>query len=291
MKVLIIGNPIASGGNAGKKITELKEILEKRGHAADAYLTKFAGDGKERISRVSDDTDRIVIAGGDGTVNEIINGIPDGFSIPILQMPTGNANLLGHELNLPKDVQDAADLLENGKIIMADMAQMNGTRFIMVAGAGLDARVTEEVKKNRTGRVNNLTYAGSILKALKNPSPAEYDVVVDDKKFVRGAAVLVCNVRNYAGICEVAWEADVCSRTLDIIVFPKDNFLSFLKYLMFAKFSRVTKLDGVSYLKGKKVRITSRVDVPVELDGDFNGRHSVVDIEIMNQQVPLVVPG
>ncbi len=290
MNILIIGNPIASGGNAGKKILKLKEVLEKRGHVAEAYLTKFAGDGKERVSHIGDDVERVVIVGGDGTVNEIINGIPLGFSIPILQIPTGNANLLAQDLKLPEKIDQVVDLLENGKVIMADLAEMNGTRFIMVAGAGLDARVTEELKKKRTGRVSNLSYLGPILKTLGQHSQSEFNVEVDNGAIVKGSVVLVCNLRNYAGVCEIAHDADICSRQLDIVVLPKDNFISFLKYISFAKFSRITRLKGVTYLKGKRVKITSESQIPVQLDGDYNDRYSQVDIEMLPEQVPLIVP-
>lgn len=290
MKILIIGNPIASGGDAGKRISALKDALEKKGHSAEAYLTKFAGDGKERVSKVEDDVDRIVIVGGDGTVNEVINGIPEGFKTPLLQLPTGNANLLARDLKLPKTINKVVSLLENGTVIMADVAQMNGTRFIMVAGVGLDARVTEALKRKRTGRVNNFSYLGPILEALGQHSKSEFCVEVDGAAPVKGAAVLVCNIRNYAGICDIAYDADIASRVLDIVVLPKDNLFSFLKYLLFARFSKITRLKNIKYLKGKKIKITSDIQIPIELDGDFNDRHAEVTIELLQEQVPLIVP-
>lgn len=291
MKILIIGNPIASGGDAGKRISALKEALEKKGHEAEAYLTKFAGDGKERVSRVEEDVDRVVIVGGDGTVNEIINGIPEGFKTPLLQLPTGNANLLARDLKLPKTINKTVSLIETGKIIQADVAMMNGTRFIMVAGAGFDARVTEALKRKRTGRVNNFSYLGPIMEALGQHSQSEYCVEVDGGKPVKGAAVLVCNIRNYAGICDIACDADIASGDLDIVVLPEDNLISLIKYLFFARFSRVSRLKNVKYLKGRNVKITSGAQIPVELDGDFNDRHTEVAIELLKEKVPLIVPG
>lgn len=290
MKILIIGNPIASGGDGEKRIRELQSILESRGHVVEPYLTQFAGDGKNRMSQVSADIDRVVVVGGDGTVNEIINGIPDGFSTPILQMPTGNANILAQDLNLPEKALEVADVLEKGRVVMADVAEMNGERFIMIAGAGFDARVTEEVKKVRTGKVSNLSYVVPILRSLKNHSQSMFDVVVDGTKRARGAIVLVCNVRNYAGLCEIAFDAGVDTGQLDVVVFPRDNLLSFLKYLACAKLSRVTRLAGVTYLKGRSVEISSDKSIPVELDGDFNGRHSGVTIKLKPACVPLMVP-
>lgn len=290
MNIFIIGNPIASGGDGERRIRVLQAILEKRGHHVTSHLTQFAGDGKDRISKVNSQTDRIVIVGGDGTVNEIINGIPGGFAIPIVQMPTGNANLLAKDLGLPENAMQVADVLENGRTVMADVAQMNGTDFIMVAGAGFDARVTEEMKKIRRGRVGNLTYVLPILRALRRPHHGLFDVKVDGVKCARGAMVLVCNVRNFGGICEIAFDAAVDSRQLDIVVFPVMNLFSLLKYLIFSKFSRITCLRGVRYLKGKKIEIYSIKPIPVELDGDFNGWHSHVSIQLKPGKLPLMTP-
>jgi YegS/Rv2252/BmrU family lipid kinase len=290
MNILIIGNPIASGGDGEKRIHELQCILENRGHMVEPCLTQCAGDGKNRISQVTSAVDRVVIVGGDGTVNEIINGLPEGFSTPILQVPTGNANLLGHDLNLPQTAIKVADILEKGRVVMADVAKMNTTSFIMVAGAGFDARVTEEVKKIRQGKVSNLSYVLPIFRALKNPAHSQFDVVVDGTKRARGAMVLVCNVRNFGGICEIAFDAGVDTGQLDIVVFPSINLFSSLKYGIFSKFSRVTRLKGVKYLKGKTVEIDSKTPIPVELDGDFNGWHSHVTIQLKPGCVPLLVP-
>ncbi len=290
MKILIIGNPIASGGNAERKIRRLKTLLEKQGHMTESYLTKFSGDGKQMVSKRIKNIDRIVVVGGDGTVNEIINGMPAGVSPPILQLPMGNANILAMDLKLPVTVSGTADLIESGKVIYSDLAQMNGCRFMMIAGVGFDARVTERVKKKRTGKISNLIYLEPILQAWKNHSQSEFRVVVDEKIETKGAMVLVCNVRNYGGICEVACDADVESGVLDVVVFPADDMISFMKYFLFARFSTVKKIKGVSYLKGKKILITSDKMIPVELDGDFRGRYQQVDIEMLPHKIPLVVP-
>lgn len=288
MRILIIGNPIASGGNALNRMDRLENILKHRGHSVMTYMTKYAGDGKENIGRISQGIDRIVIVGGDGTVNEIVNGLPKGFSIPLCQWPTGNANLLKKELCLPDKPLYIADLVENGRVIMADLAVMNGEKFIMLAGTGFDARVTEELKKVRTKKVNNFSYILPILRALRAHSQSRVTVCVDDQEPVTGAVALVCNVKNYAGICEIAFDAGLETGCLDIVVFPKDTFFSLAKYLILSMVRKTNRLKGVSYLKGSHIRIRSDILIPVELDGDFNGRHREVVIELIKGVVPII---
>ena len=291
MDIVIIGNPISSGGNTEKRMAKLQEILETRGHRVESYLTRFAGDGRAMIAQLSENKDRIVVVGGDGTFNEIINGLPDQSALPLLHFPTGNANLLGKDLALPQKEETVADLLENGKVIMADMGVMNGTKFIMVSGIGFDARVTEEVKKIRKGKAGNLTYIIPFIRALFNSSGATYHVSVDGgRSITQGKAVIIGNVRNYAGICEIAYQAGVDTGVLDVVVLPKENILSLARYLLFAKFLRIDLLKNVLYLKGRTVRINSDKPIPVELDGDFCGRHDEVNIHIIPGSVPLIVP-
>lgn len=288
MKILIIGNPIASGGNAADKMDQLASILKEQGHTPVTYLTKFAHDGKAHVAKVGDDIDRIVVVGGDGTFNEIINGIPDNCSIPLLHLPTGNANLLAHDLDLPGTAEGAAYLIDHGRIIMSDVAVMNNIKFIMVAGAGFDAHVTEEVKKHRTGRLSNLSYVMPILKSLKKAAGSSFKVTIDNKTY-HGAMVLVSNVKCYAGICKIAFEAGIDTRVLDIIVFPGTGFFSVVKYFLYARFSKITRLKNVMYLKGRSIKITSDRPVAMELDGDFKGRHREVNIEILQKSIPLIV--
>jgi diacylglycerol kinase family enzyme len=270
---------------------KLQGILEARGHRVECYMTRFAGDGKNMIAGLSENKDRIVVVGGDGTFNEIINGLPEQSAVPLLHFPTGNANLLGKDLALPQKEEKVADLVEKGRIIRADVGVMNGLKFIMVAGVGFDARVTEEVKKIRKGKVSDLTYVVPFFRALFSSDGASYRVTVDDDPTVYvGKAVIMGNVRNYAGICEIAYKAGVDNGDLDVVVLPKESILSLAKYLFFAKFFRIDMLKGVTYLKGQKVFIQSENPIPVELDGDFVDRHQAVDIRLIPASVSLIVP-
>ena len=290
MNVLIVGNPIASGGSAEERIRRLTEILERRGHRVESYLTRFAGDGRAFVSTIGPGVDRVVIVGGDGTFNEILNGIPDDFSVPLLQLPTGNANLLGRDLSLPQTARGAANLLENGRVIRADVAVMNGIKFIMVAGAGFDARATEELKKVRKGKVSNFSYVLPLFRALRKRSGEPFSVVVDGKAPVTGAAVLVCNTRTYGGICEIAFDAGIDTRRLDIVVLPEEGLWPLIKVFAAAKFSRVTRIRGVQYLQGNRIEISSHTPIPMQVDGDFAGRYPQVVITLRPGCLSLVIP-
>ena len=289
MNILIIANPVSSGVDIRKKALRLAGCLEERGHAPQIYLTRYRGDARHKISSVNNTIDRVVVVGGDGTFNEVLNGIPMDLGIPITQLPAGNANLLGKDLNLPTRCSAMADLLENGKIVQADLAEMNGSKFIMVADVGFGARVTEEMKKNRRGKVNNFSYLLPIFRALGD-LPRIYEVCVDETHYAKGAMVLVSNVRTYAGICTVAHTAGIDTGVLDVVVLPQTRAKDLINYMAHIYFGKLHSVKGVQYLKGKKISIQCKNPMPVQLDGDFFGRHEEVNIELSTTGYPILVP-
>ncbi len=289
MNILIIANPVSSGADIRKTAHRLAGRLKERGHAPQIYLTRYRGDARHKMSRVDNTIDRVVVVGGDGTFNEVLNGIPRNLGIPITQLPTGNANLLGKDLNLPTRCSAMADLLENGKIVQADLAAMNDSKFIMVADVGFGARVTEEMKKIRRGKVNNFSYLVPICRALRD-LPQIYEVCVDETNYAKGAMVLVSNVRTYGGICTVADTAGIDTGVLDVVVLPQTRAQDLINYMAHIYFGKLHSVKGVKYLKGKKISIQCKDPVPVQLDGDFFGWHKDVNIELETTGYPILVP-
>ena len=289
MKILIIGNPVSGKGTSKKKINKLADVLNKQKHEVSVYLTKFAGDGKNYISEIAHDFERLVIVGGDGTVNEIINGIPDNFSIPIMLFPTGNANLLGRDLQLPKSINSIVEILIKGNMVQADYGLLNESKFLMLAGAGFDAVVTEEVKKIRKTTISNLSYIFPIFRAIHSFSNNELSVTIDGKNVGKSPTVIVSNVRNYAGLFKLAYKAGITTGKLDVIMLPKISLFALIKYAVVIKLSKVTNLKGVKYIQGSDIKINSSIPIPVELDGDFKDRFSEVNIRIIPKSLPLII--
>ncbi|MFW5653782.1 MAG: diacylglycerol/lipid kinase family protein, partial [Planctomycetota bacterium] len=115
MKILIIGNPVSGDGKAARRIGRLVEVLTRRGHVVQAMLTQQAED-TQRFARAIQpgQFDRLVVAGGDGTLNGVLNGLRRPDLLPLVPLSSGTANLLARELHLPQDPAGLADVLEQG---------------------------------------------------------------------------------------------------------------------------------------------------------------------------------
>lgn len=289
MHIMIIGNPIAGKGKTVSRIHELVRLLEPRGHQSDVFLTNKKGDARVAAGDIPESVERLVIAGGDGTVNEVLNGLPDPSRIPILHMPTGTANQLAKHLNIPSDTTRFASVLENGMVSRVDMGIAGNQRFLLQASAGFDALVTKVIEDGPRVGTGYMGYALPIVRSLALRKHSRIAVTVDGRQPLTGALVMVVKVRRYGGIFVFANEARLDSGHFDVCVFKKDTIPSLITYAA-AGMARLCRIvPGIKLLRGKHVLIESEKPVPVQTDGTYYGV-TPVRIEHRSGLVPVIIP-
>jgi len=289
VRILVICNPISGGGRAGGLGVELARLLESGGHAVELYRTGRAGDARERAARVDSDLERIVVVGGDGTINEVLNGLPHPERIPLAQLATGTANLLAHELRLPCTAQAMSRLIGNGSIRRLDLGLAGDRRFLMVTSAGFDAMVTLEAQGQRRGTMSYARWVPSIVRVARRYRPPRLSVQVDDAEPVACGLVIVSNIRNYGGLFTAADLARCDSGHLDICALTRARLPDLVRATFSAWRGGLSSHRGVRYLTGSRIRIRAEDAVPVEVDGDPAGT-TPIDISVLPRVVPVVVP-
>lgn len=271
MDITIIGNPAAGRGHIYRKLREFRRTLERRGHNVDTFLTEQHGDAGRRASHIDHKVDRLVIAGGDGTVNEVLNGLSDPSRIPLFHLPTGTANMLAKDLRLPSSAEGLVHVLETGVVRKLDMGLIGSRRFLLIASAGFDAAVTKEISTARGRRLGYRGYVEPVLKALRRYRSAELEVIVDERHRLTGRQVMILNARNYGGVFVFSDRARLDSGTFDICVFRHGSRLSLVRYGLAGFLRLVGKLSDVTHITGRRVRIESAEASPIEVDGDYFG--------------------
>jgi diacylglycerol kinase (ATP) len=289
-KILLIANPIAGGGRGKQLAADLVRRLRGRGYQVATFLTDSAGDAARRSRDMETDVSVLVVVGGDGTVNETLNGLLDPSRTPMAHLPAGTANVLGRELGLPRRPEDLVQILEEGHILRLDMGLAGERRFLMMASAGLDAMVTAEVRRQRGGTLGYFGYLVPILRALKRYHLPRLRVTAEGRAEIPGAFVVVSNTRNYGGIFAFADRARCDSGHLDVCVFPRGTLPALVGYYLAAFLGRVSAHTDVHYLTGGHIRIESDEPVPVQVDGDPAG-FTPVEIRLLPATVPVLVPG
>ena len=262
---LIIFNPAAKGEKA---LRFLKRIESLRG-VAQIQLTKKIGDA-EKLARVAVESGirKVVAAGGDGTINGVLNGIgQSGAALGIL--PVGTMNVFASELGLPRDIETCWDVICDGNIRHVDLGRANDRYFIQLAGVGLDAQVVRETDLGFRKNFGPLSYIVSMAQIAAR-KPPELIVKTPDGRIRAGSFVLVGNGRFYGGPFKVFRDAAMDDGLLDIIVFRDLGYLDIARYVQSMIFGGLTDLEGVDYFQTASLHVSSKQVVPVELDGEVD---------------------
>jgi len=289
MNILVIGNPISGTGQTEARIAELVVALEQRGHEVDVFLTQGPSDARDCARDVGPDVERLIIAGGDGTVNDVLNGLPDPSLVPILQLPTGTANMFARDLGLPWHPSDIADLVDKGRVQEIDMGLAGEHRFLMLASAGWDAWVTREIRRIRGKRLGYTGYLFPILRIMTQYCPIALEVLIDEEKTYEGGFVLVLNIRHYGGYFVFSEDAGLDSGHFDVRIFRSGKQIDIARYFMAALLRRESGISDVTRVIARRVSIQSREPCPIQADGDFQGT-TPVHLELKPAAVRVVVP-
>jgi len=280
MNVLIIANPLAGKGRAARELPRLVEILESRGTTTEVLWTEHQGHAtsflRETFSALAKAEGgralkAVVVVGGDGTLLEAVNGLPLPCPVPLVVWGLGSQNILARELGLPDRAEGVAELVLNGRPQPVDVGEIEGTagtrRFISVCGTGLGAQVIRYIEQRRRGHLGAAGYVWPFLRAVASNRDAGVTVEVENGETVRGAMVLVCNIRQYVWNFRPAEHARCDSGIFEVVVPQHAGPGWMLRYVSHAR-RGVSNCPGMKVVRGKVLRLTSdNEDVPVQIRG------------------------
>jgi YegS/Rv2252/BmrU family lipid kinase len=288
MRVALICNPVSGNGRSRHLAPRIERILKGEGHDVALHWTAGRGDATTWARERSAGFERILVVGGDGTLNELVNGLDDPGRVPLAQLATGTANLLAHDVAWPRKPRDVARMLEQGKIRRIDMGVAGQRRFLLVASVGFDAMVTRDIERNRTATLGYFGYARPVLRVLRTYRPLPLSVEVDDAPAVPGEWVVISNTRNYGGLFTMADRAAVDSGHLDVCVLRSAKIGRLIGVGLSGLTGGLSARDDVTYLTGRRVRIHSEQAIPFEIDGDYVGE-TPLEVELIPAAVPILV--
>lgn len=266
-RLLVIYNPIA-GRRRRRFLSRVLEALERRGLSVRLEPTRRRGDA-EALARGAraGGADRVVVAGGDGTINEALNGL-EGPVPPLGIVPLGTANVLAHELGLGARAEAVAAAIAEGSPRAVTLGLVNGRRFSMMAGVGFDAHVVRDVSPRLKRAIGKGAYAVETLRQLFVFAPRTYDLRIDGAAH-RAASVIVCNGHYYGGKFVAAPAARLDAPEFQVVLFGRAGRLAILRYALALAFGRLPALADVTILPARTVEIAGPTGEPVQADGDI----------------------
>jgi len=278
VRICVIFNPAAKGDKARRFRRHLDEI----GAQSGLKLTSGPGDARRLAAEaVAEKYEVVAAAGGDGTVNEVLNGIadaPDGFErVRLGVLPLGTVNVFARELGLPQKLEAAWGIIRNGKDRRIDLPKVEygaeGNRqrrhFVQLGGAGLDARAIELVNWELKRRTGPLAYVWAGLHAMLDTPP---EITADGgASRATGGLVLIGNGRLYGGSYRVFPKADLHDGLLDVCVFPKVNWWTLTRCGPPLLLNGKLPAGVVKNFQAEQLTLSSKTPVPLEVDGELIG--------------------
>jgi YegS/Rv2252/BmrU family lipid kinase len=278
--ILLIRNPTA-GRRRGRLVATVVRLVRAEGWTVDQIDTEAVGDAR-RLAETCDASrySVIAVAGGDGTINEVVNGLAQrrNGSPALAIVPLGTANVLAHELGLRASAVQVANTMIAGREILVhpgEAACGDGVPrcFSLMAGAGFDAKVVAGVSTRLKRRFGRGAYLWRSLVEARRYRPVRYAVEVDGRRF-EAASVIVTRARLYAGPYVLAPDAALGKPTLHVCLFERWGRSHTIRFGIALLLGRLPRAGGFRVVAGHDVRISVLSDAgearvqPVQIDGD-----------------------
>ena len=282
---VVILNP-AARSEKGKR---WRARVESVARGCVICATSRAGEA-EALARhaAQEGFEKIVAAGGDGTINEVVNGLA-GSNAALGLLPIGTMNVFATELGLPAhDLQLCWNIIQGEHTRLVDLPSANGKYFVQLAGVGLDAQVVKETSLTLKRSFGPLSYLISAAQIAAREPPRLF-LESENSPIDEGSFVLVGNGRLYGGPFPFFKHAAIDDGLFDVIAFKRLGYLEIIKYLQDVVFSSEIRVPDIEYFQTRRLRVTSDREVPVELDGELVG-NCPVEFQLRERTLRVLTP-
>jgi diacylglycerol kinase (ATP) len=283
-RVAAIYNPESGGGRYRREFPLITGLLESYGLSVEAMQTTEPRQATEFARRaVESGVDAVCAMGGDGTVNEVINGIAE-TGVPLILIPVGTVNVLAEELGIPLDPADACRVVRDGSLSWIDVGLADDRYFALMAGIGLDAAIVQALNPTLKKVLHEAAFAlQGAATVLRGDFPSIR--VVSPERTAEGCFAVFGNSANYSGSFGITPMASMRDGLLDVVVLQSLSPLVAAQYWLAA----LTQ----SHLRHPKVEFWRTTEARVEVAGGDQQVFVQVDGEVAGT-LPLecrIVPG
>ncbi|MCL6633691.1 MAG: diacylglycerol kinase family lipid kinase [Alicyclobacillus herbarius] len=292
MKTLFLVNPAAGRGRGARHWRVMAHILRERAQFPfDVVFTQASGQPEACAREASQEYERIVVVGGDGTVNEVINGITNDVRIGII--PCGTGNDLARALGLPKTTRRVVQMLNHPSEVEVDVAILNNRRFLIAAGMGFDAIVADYINRHSgLKHLGPVGYAYSAFRILATFAPMEVNLHIDGEHLHLSDVwmLAVGNCPYYAGGMKLFPNAKFNDGVLNVCVVSKLNKMKFLRlFPLVYSGNHIRRTDVVTALRGHAIDVEFPAATFAHVDGEPLATQSL-SIRLADRPIRFITP-
>jgi len=296
---MVIFNPTAGARDVHRELERVMAYLESCGWQLALRETRSRGDATA-FAREAAATGfhAVFVVGGDGTINETVNGLV-GSEVALGLLPSGTGNVWALELGLPipspvhwHPLLGAAKAMLAGQVRRVDVGRAGERHFLLWAGVGLDAAVTEQIEPRPRAkkRLGSLAYVVAAVLVAKDFTGTRVEVNVDGQQVrARALLIVVSNTQLYGRILRIASQARLDDGLLDVCIFKGFGFPSAVRHALRVLAGQHLHDPQVVYRQGRQVSISAAQPMAVHVDGDPVG-HTPITLEIVPRALNIIVP-
>ncbi|MBO8141551.1 MAG: diacylglycerol kinase family lipid kinase [Firmicutes bacterium] len=290
MRLAFIVNPVAGAGRARKGWSVLEAVLKERRVEWQAFFTEGPGHGSVLAQKAARDGFTAVVAvGGDGTFNEVVNGVGAGDT-PVGFIPLGTGVDFPRTAGLPRSPLAALDVVMAGRVRRVDVGAVNGRLFCNVAGAGFDAQVAARVNRYGVRRGGAIPYVIAVFQTLFSYENARFTIALDGVTHeVTSLLLAVGNGRYYAGGMMICPEADFQDGRFDVCIVGDMGKIDTLLTLPRVFTGAHLRHPKVTYARARSVTVDGPAELAIQADGELIG-HLPATFELKPQALPMLLP-
>lgn len=292
--MLFIYNQAAGKGQVKQRLALIIDRFTQAGWLVTAYPTQGKGDAARVARELGKRFDRVVCAGGDGTLSETVSGLMELPKPPVLgYVPAGSTNDCAHNLRLPTGVVKAAMVAAQGEPRAIDVGQINGKPFVYVAAFGAFTEVAYDTPQELKNTFGHLAYVMAGIGQLPNLTPyhlrVEYGDTVIEDDFLYG---MVCNTFSVGGLKGPMLPSDrvvLDDGLFEVVLVRKSIKLADLTSVLqsLVRNVPVNTAAVVSFETGR-VTITCDRAIPWTVDGEYGGTYAVSQVENCRRAITVV---
>lgn len=286
-RALLLINRHARRGKQG--FAQAIDLLDDLGFELITVPVKSSKSPAEYIHYYADQIDLVIVGGGDGTLNTVVNSLVE-HQLPLGILPLGTANDLARTLGLPLAIADACQVIAAGYSKAIDLGKVNGRYFFNVASLGLSVEITQQLTKGAKQRWGVLAYGLTALRVLSQTRPFHATIRANGEELtVKTLQVAVGNGLYYGGGLAIAADATIDDECLDLYSLNVQHWWQIFHLLLHLPKGRQKLLPWVSTLKAQSIEVITRKARDINTDGEIT-THTPANFTVVPQILEVFIP-
>ncbi|MBM7541450.1 diacylglycerol/lipid kinase family protein [Amphibacillus cookii] len=290
-KVAVLMNTQSGKGQLAHYKKDIATILERNFAKVDVYDTTHFDDRVKAILQIAEQSELLIVAGGDGTVNEVVNIIAPLTNRPVLAIiPAGTANDFSRQIKMPQNPLEATQKIVALKKRLIDIGKSDQRYFLNIWGIGLVAQASESVEIESKQNVGKLAYYLHAIQSIGEERPFKLEIKVKDKVIEEQAVMVIVGNGSYTGGVRAFFpEADISDGLFEVLIIKEASIKSVWSILQSRKeIADYHHMEGVIAFQTNRLTISTDPAQKIDCDGEIDGQ-TPTHITLLPKHIEMIV--